>query len=241
MTKGIYVVGTDTEIGKTLVTGAVVYNLCKNGYKTVYFKAALSGAEVVNGKVIPGDTEFVCSIANIHEKYEDLTPYIYKTAVSPYLASKLENNPIDVRVINDKFNDLKKKYDYIICEGSGGVTCPIADVNNEIYTLDNLIKDMNMDVILVARAGLGTINHTLLTVDYLKNRGIAIRGIIINGYEDNMLCNDNIKMIKDMTGIPILGIMPLINKESNKFMEDVKSLSEKIFEPKKIIDCMKGI
>ena len=52
MTKGIYVVGTDTEIGKTLVTGAVVYNLCKNGYKTVYFKAALSGAEVVNGKVI---------------------------------------------------------------------------------------------------------------------------------------------------------------------------------------------
>ena len=98
-----------------------------------------------------------------------------------------------------------------------------------------------MDVILVARAGLGTINHTLLTVDYLKNRGIAIKGIIINGYEDNMLCNDNIKMIKDMTGIPILGIMPLINKESDKFLEDVKNVSEKIFEPKKIIDCMKEI
>ncbi len=241
MTKGIYVVGTDTEIGKTLVTGALVYNLRKNGYKTVYFKAALSGAESVNGTVIPGDTEFVCSIANIGEEYEDLTPYIYKTAVSPYLASKLENNPIDIKVINDKFNDLKKKYDYIICEGSGGVTCPIADVNNEIYTLDNLIKDMNMDVILVARAGLGTINHTLLTVDYLKNRGIAIRGIIINGYEDNKLCNDNIKMIKSMTSIPILGIMPLINKESDKFLEDVKNVSEKIFEPKKIIDCMKEI
>lgn len=241
MTKGIYVVGTDTEIGKTLVTGALVYNLCKNGYKTTYFKAALSGAELVNGKVIPGDTEFVCSIAEIHEEYEDLTPYIYKTAVSPYLASKLENNPIDIKVIKDKFNNLKEKYDYIICEGSGGVTCPITDINDEIYTLDNLIKDMNMDVILVARAGLGTINHTILTVDYLKSRGIAIKGIIINGYEDNTLCNDNIKMIKSMTSIPILGIMPLIDKNSDKFLEDVKSASKKTFDPKKIINSMKEI
>lgn len=241
MTKGIYVVGTDTEIGKTLVTGALVYILCKNGCKTTYFKAALSGAESVNGRIIPGDTEFVCSIAGIHEKYEDLTPYIYETAVSPYLASKVENKPIDIKVIEDKLNKLKKKYDYIICEGSGGVTCPIADVNSRIYTLDNLIKDMNMDVVLVARAGLGTINHTLLTVDYLKNKGITIRGIIINGYEDNMLCNDNIRMIEKMTYIPILGIMPFINTKSDEFMEDVKRESEKVFDSRKIIDCMKVI
>lgn len=241
MVKGIYVVGTDTEIGKTLVTGGLVYTLRKSGYNATYFKAALSGAETINGSVVPGDTDFVCKIANINENYQDLTPYIFKTAVSPYLASKIEKNPIDIKIIKEKFNKLKKKYDYLICEGSGGVTCPLTDVDNKIYTLDMLIKEMNMDVILVASAGLGTINHTLLTVDYLKNRGISINGIIINSYEDNTLCNDNIKMIKVMTGIPVIGVMPLVNKNSENFLEEVKKASEKVFEPKKIIDSMKEI
>ncbi|MEY8763116.1 MULTISPECIES: dethiobiotin synthase [Clostridium] len=241
MTKAVYVVGTDTEIGKTLVTGALIYILRKNGCSAVYFKAALSGVESIDGKVIPGDTDFVSSIAGIEEEYEDLTPYIYKTAVSPYLASQIENNPVDIEVVRDKFSNLSKKYDYIICEGSGGVTCPIADVNNRVYTLDNLISDMGMDVILVARAGLGTINHTLLTVDYLRNRDISISGIVVNGYRDSMLCDDNIKMIKKMTGIPVLGVMPFVDKKSDSFMEDVKKESEKVFEPKKIIECMKEI
>ncbi len=121
------------------------------------------------------------------------------------------------------------------------MTCPIADVNNRVYTLDNLISDMGMDVILVARAGLGTINHTLLTVDYLRNRDISISGIVVNGYRDSMLCDDNIKMIKKMTGIPVLGVMPFVDKKSDSFMEDVKKESEKVFEPKKIIECMKEI
>ncbi|PRR85183.1 dethiobiotin synthase [Clostridium luticellarii] len=241
MTKAVYVVGTDTEIGKTLVTGALVYILCKNGFKAAYFKAALSGAKSIHGGIVPGDTEFVCSIAGIDEKYEDLTPYIYRTAVSPYLASKIENKPIDIKIIQHKFNNLKERYDYIICEGSGGVTCPITDADGRIYTLDNLIKDMDMDVVLVARAGLGTINHTLLTVDYLKNRDISIKGIIINGYKDNMLCRDNIKMIENMTDIPILGIMPFIDTGSGEFMENVKRESERVFNPEKIIDCMKEI
>ncbi|MBV4417927.1 dethiobiotin synthase [Clostridium tyrobutyricum] len=241
MTKGVYIVGTDTEIGKTLITGALAYTLRKDGYNTVYFKAALSGAEMEHGKMIPGDTKFVCSLAGIQEKYDYITPYIYKTEVSPYLASKLENNPIDIKIIEDRFNDLKKKYDYIICEGSGGVTCPLTDFDGKIYTLDKLIKELGMDMILVSTAGLGTINHTVLTAKYIEDMGICIKGIIINGYKDTVMCNDNIDMIKRMTGIPILGIMPHIEKNTRDFMESIKKVSEKVFNSKGIIDCMKEV
>ncbi|MCH3963524.1 MAG: dethiobiotin synthase [Clostridium sp.] len=241
MTKGVYIVGTDTEIGKTLVTGALTYILCRDGYNTVYFKAALSGAEVKEGKMVPGDTKFVCSIANIHEKYDYITPYIYITAVSPYLASKLENNPIDIELIKNRFNDLKEKYNYIICEGSGGVTCPLTDFNEQIYTLDKLIRELDMDVILVAKAGLGTINHTVLTVKYMQNVGICIKGIIINEYKNTIMCNDNIDMIRRMTGVPVLGIMPHIEKNEHNFMESIKKTAEKVFNSKQIIDCMKEV
>ncbi|WP_010233525.1 dethiobiotin synthase [Clostridium arbusti] len=239
MTKGIYIVGTDTDIGKTLVTGSLVYLLRKNGYNTCYYKAALSGAEIEDEVLIPGDTKFVCNISGINEKYEDLTPYIYKTAVSPFLASKIENKPIDVKVIKDKYEKLKGKYDYIICEGSGGIICPISYVENQIYNLDNLIKEMDMDVILVTSAELGTINHTILTVKYLENVGISIKGIIINKYENTELCNDNISMIKYMTHIHILGVMPLIDGNCDEFHEEIKKLSEKVFNPKEIIKCMR--
>lgn len=239
MSKSIYVVGTDTDIGKTIVTGSLVYLLRKSGYNTCYYKAALSGAEVEGETLIPGDTKFVCDISGINEKYEDLTGYIYKTAVSPFLASKIENNPIDINVVKDKYEKLKSKYDYIICEGSGGIICPISCVENKIYNLDDLIKTMDMDVILVASAELGTINHTILTVKYLESVGIKIKGIIINKYEDTQLCNDNIHMIKIMSGISILGVMPLIDEKDNKLKEKIKNLSEKVFDAKEIVNCMR--
>ncbi|KHD36105.1 dethiobiotin synthetase [Clostridium acetobutylicum] len=239
--KGIYLVGTDTEIGKTVISAALVYVLCKAGYKTAYFKAALSDAEELNGKLIPGDTEFVCSLSGIQEDYEKLTPYIYRTAVSPYLASKIENKPIDIQVIKDKLTKLENEYNYVLCEGSGGVICPITEVDNKIYTLCNLIKDMKMDVILVCRAGLGTINHTVLTVSYLKNNGIKVKGIIVNQYEENRLCKDNINMIKKMTGIPILGVMPYINENKKNFIEELKYNACNIFKADEIASLMKEV
>lgn len=225
MTKGIFIIGTDTDVGKTIVTAGIMNVLRSNGYNATYFKAALSGALEINEEVVPGDTNIVSEVSGLKEYYENITPYVYKTAVSPHLAAQIENKKIDIEVIKEKYNYLKEKYDYIIAEGSGGIVCPLIYENERIYSLENLIKDLNMDVIIVTRSGLGTINHTVLTVKYLQNIGVNIRGIIANNYENNLLCNDNIKMIEKITKIPIIAKFPKIKDLEEDMVEKIREKS----------------
>lgn len=241
MTKGIFITGTDTNVGKTVISAGLMYLLRNSEYSACYFKPALSGAIEAEGKLIPGDTRFVKKISNLKEDYYDMTPFVFKTPVSPHLASKLENKKIHKKIIFDKFNKLKNQYDYIICEGAGGIIVPITQ---EGYMMYDLIKDLNMDVIITSRAGLGTINHTTLTVKYAESLGIKVKGIIINGYEKENICHDdNIEMIKKLTGVPILGIIPKmkdIDTEKLKF-GSMKEVFYKNIDIKAIIDCTKEI
>lgn len=243
MTKGIFITGTDTDAGKTIVTAGLMHLFRSKGYNSTYFKAALSGALEENDKLIPGDTDLVSKVGNLSEDYDNITPYIYRTAVSPHLAAKIENNPIMLNKILEKFNYLKQKYDYIIAEGSGGIVCPLIDNEEETYLLQDLIKDLNMDVIIVAKAGVGTINHTVLTVKYIQNIGIKIKGIIISGYKNTLLCNNNIEMIKKLTQIPILGLVnwiPDLDNEKLK-LENIKKEIEKSIEIDTLINCISEI
>ena len=238
MAKGVFIVGTDTDVGKTVVTAGIMHVLRSNGYNATYFKAALSGAIELDNELIPGDTKFVSEVSNLKEAYENITPYVYKTAVSPHLASKLENKPIDLNVIREKYNYLKGKYDYIIAEGSGGIVCPLIDDERGLYTLENLIKDLNMSVIIVARAGVGTINHTVLTVKYIESLGINIKGIIINRYIENLMCNDNINLIEKLTKIPVLGKLKDIENPQDNMIKAIRINAEKAFSIKTIEEIM---
>jgi dethiobiotin synthase len=238
MAKGVFIVGTDTDVGKTIVTAGLMYVLRSNGYNATYFKAALSGGLEVDNKLIPGDTKLVSEVSNLKEGYENTTAYLYKTPVSPHLAAKLENNPIDLDVIKEKYSYLKENYDYIIAEGSGGIVCPLIDDERGLYILENLIKDLNMSVIIVARAELGTINHTVLTVKYIETLGIKIKGIIINNYEKNLLCDDNINMIKKLTKVSIIGKLKNIKDLNNNMIEAIRINADKAFSARKIIKYM---
>jgi dethiobiotin synthetase len=238
MTKGVFIVGTDTDVGKTVVTSGIMHVLRSNGYNATYFKAALSGAIKVGNELVPGDTKFVSEVSNLKEAYVNTTPYVYKTAVSPHLAAKLENNPIDLDVIREKYDYLKEKYDYIIAEGSGGIICPLIDDERGLYTLENLIKDLNMSVIIVARAGVGTINHTVLTVKYISSLGINIKGIIINKYIENLICNDNIKLIEKITKVPVIGKFRNMENLEDNMIQAIRTYAEKTFSVKTIEDCM---
>jgi len=103
MAKGIFIVGTDTDVGKTVVTAGLMHLLRSNGYNATYFKAALSGAFEVSNELIPGDTLIACDVSNLKESYVNITPYVYKSPVSPHLAAKIENNPIKIEVIREKY------------------------------------------------------------------------------------------------------------------------------------------
>lgn len=208
MSKGIFVVGTGTDIGKTYVTGLLLKYVREMGYDATYFKAALSGAiRDENDSLIPGDAVEVLTMANLEEDTDFLVPYIYETAVSPHLASQIEGNPVNLKRVKEAYEKVSQKYDYIVMEGSGGIVCPIRyegkdNINN--IMLEDIIKFLDLDVILIADAGLGTINSIVTTVEYLKNRNIHVCGIIMNNYKDELMENDNIKMVEDLCEVPVI-------------------------------------
>lgn len=208
MTKGIFITGTGTDVGKTVVSAGIVYALKSKGFNVVYFKGALSGAIEKDGELIPGDTCFVKEFADLKEELNNMTPYIYKTPVSPHLAGRIEGNPIKREVVLKAFNKLRSRYEYIVAEGAGGLIVPL---NYQNYYVYNMIKDLNMSAIIVADSGLGTIHNTTATVMCARDLGIEVSGIIMNNFDENNICHkDNKKIIEDICEIPIIATIPKI-------------------------------
>lgn len=203
MTKGIFITATGTDVGKTYVSGLVVKKLRENSINCGYYKPALSGAEVQGEKIIPGDADYVVKKAGLSGNGSDYVSYIFKPAVSPHLAAKIENNPIKIDKIKLDFNNMKKKFNYVVVEGAGGIVCPF-NIDDGLL-LPEVIKALGLDVVVVASASLGTINSTVLTVEYAKQKGIHVVGIILNNYDENdIMQRDNLKQVEALTGIKVL-------------------------------------
>ena len=139
MSKGIFITATGTDIGKTYVTALIVKLLRENNLNVSYYKAALSGAEIINGELVPGDAKYVCDVSKLDKDPKSLVSYIYKTAVSPHLASQIENNPTELTKIKSDFEKMKDKSEYITVEGSGGIVCPIR-MDEQLILLKDIIK-----------------------------------------------------------------------------------------------------
>ena len=126
MSKGIFITGTGTDIGKTYVTGLIVKKLRESGADAAYYKAAMSGNERrADGSLIPGDALQVKTMSGIGQPLEEMCPYVYETAVSPHLASRLEGTPVRMDRVLEDFRKVCEKYDYVTMEGSGGILCPL--------------------------------------------------------------------------------------------------------------------
>ncbi|PAB59888.1 dethiobiotin synthase [Anaeromicrobium sediminis] len=222
MGRGIFIVGTDTDVGKTFVTAGLVYKLKETGMDTCVFKPVLSGGIMENNQLIPGDVSFVKDVAGLDEEYENMNSYCFKDPVSPHIAAERSNVNIDRQKIINDYNKLSEKYEYVVVEGAGGVVVPI--VRNEYYIYD-MVKDLDLEVIVVTRAGVGTINHTVLTIEFLRSKNINIKGIIVNGYTGSYYEDDNINIIKDITGEKILGV---VNRTQNsESIEEIRNEFDK--------------
>lgn len=204
MTKGIFITATGTDIGKTYVSALIVKSMRKAGLNCGYYKPALSGAQTSkDGTLIPGDCAYVFKTAGLNLPPENYVSYIFKPAVSPHLAAQIENKPIKLEKIKQDFERIKKEFDYLLVEGAGGIVCPF---NTEAgILLPDVIKSLNLDTIVVADAGLGTINSVVLTAEYAKHHGINIKGIILNNYDQtDIMHRDNKIMIEKLTGLKVL-------------------------------------
>ncbi len=205
MSRAVFITGTGTDIGKTYVTGLIVKALNDAGKKAAYYKAAASGNDRrEDGTLVVGDAESVKSISGISQSVESMCPYVYEHAYSPHLASQIEGNPVDMRIVREGFEKLCDRYDFITMEGSGGILCPIR-VGEEKIQLEDIIKELGLSCVIIADAGLGTINSVVLTVEYMKSHNIKINGLIFNNYHDgNIMEDDNISMCEQMTHIPVI-------------------------------------
>ncbi len=205
MSRNLFVTGTGTEIGKTYVAGLIVKMLHDAGMDVAYYKAAMSGNERrPDGTLIPGDALFVKEFAGISQSLESMCPYVYEHAVSPHLASRLEGNPVRMAVVEEKFQALSREHDYVVVEGSGGITCPIG-YDEERIQLENIVSSLQLPSIMVADAGLGTINGVVLTHAYMKQKGLPLKGILFNHFhQGDVMEEDNRRMCEEMTGLPVL-------------------------------------
>lgn len=205
MSKALFITGTGTDIGKTYVAGLIVKKLSDAGKNAAYYKAAMSGNDRrEDGTLIPGDALFVQQTAQISQPLEEMCPYIYENAYSPHLASRIEGNPVQMDVVKAGYKNVCDKYDFVTMEGSGGILCPICFDEAKIQ-LEDVIKELGLSSIIIADAGLGTINSVVLTVEYMKSHELPVKGIIFNNYHPgNVMEDDNIFMCEYMTGLPTL-------------------------------------
>lgn len=216
MEKCIFVTGTGTDVGKTYVTALIIKKLRETGISAGYYKFAASGEEIDN---IPADAWHVKKIANLPD--EKFVSYSYKEAVSPHLAAKLQNRPIEFSVLERDFNKAKNAFDFLVIEGSGGIICPLRWDDEKIILAD-VVKKFNLPVIIVADSGLGAINATVLTAAYLRAKNIPIKGIILNKFNEKCLVNvDNEKMIAELTDLPIIAKVPA---DASEIEIDLKDL-----------------
>lgn len=208
MGKALFVTGTGTDIGKTYVTGLIVKCLRDAGFAAGYYKAALSGAEVAaDGTLLPGDALHVARVAEL-DAADVTVSYVYRDAVSPHLAAQIEHRPMDFAKVEQDYRRAKERTDYLTVEGSGGIICPLRWDGDEHVVLDDLAVRLGLAALVVADAGLGTINAAVLTAEHLYARGIPLQGFIFNNWQGGLMQEDNVRMVEEITGARVLARVP---------------------------------
>ena len=216
MSKGYFVTATGTDVGKTFITALLVKKWRDSCIDAGYYKAALSGAELRDGKWVAGDADYVKRIANLPDTQEQLVSYVYKEAVSPHLAARKEGDPVELAKVKADFDAACVRHEFVFAEGSGGIICPIrydvdescgaSGASQKIFLAD-IMKTLNLPLLIVTTAALGSINACVLTVEYARSCGLDVRGLIVNryGFSGNLeMEDDNIRMMQDLTGLEIL-------------------------------------
>jgi len=213
---GVFVTATDTEVGKTVIAGAIARALKNGGVRAEVFKPAASGCKHVRGQLVSEDAEFLAACADSKRPLHEIAPLRYAAALAPNVAAQRAGKTVDIETMLAAYRRLEGQCDAVVVEGVGGLLCPISD---ELWVV-HLAVMLALPVIIVARPDLGTINHTLLTIQAARSAGLHVAGVVINRYQidphktdlsgpdDEIAMLTNPAQIAEKGQVPILALVP---------------------------------
>jgi dethiobiotin synthetase len=220
----IFITGTGTDVGKTIVTAGILRYLRNTGLRAVSMKPVQTGAERVDGRFVAPDLAVHLAAAGVTiepDALETFAPYLYEPACSPHLAGRMAGSYPDIDRIADCAAALQGAYDCVLIEGAGGILVPL----DESKTMLDLMVRLACPVILVATRGLGTINHTLLSIETLRRAGLTLVGVVFNETEPaerDFIRRDNPDAVRSFGKVDILGDVDYLhpfNPTSNEIWE----------------------
>lgn len=216
-----FITGTDTGVGKTMIAAALAAVLKKRGTDVGVMKPVATGGW--------DDARFLIKGSGVKDNVFLVNPYCLATPVAPAIAASIENIKMDIGRITAAYDELSRRHEMLIVEGVGGLLVPIY----KKYLVTDLIKDLDLPIIIVATPGLGTINHTLLTISQARRSRIKVLGVIINNYDEATagIAEKMVpEIIENVGKVPILGIVKHVD---NPYSEEgfkilVKEIKEKV-------------
>jgi dethiobiotin synthetase len=201
--RGVLISGTDTDVGKTYVTALIARELVSAGVKLGVYKPACSGADVTNGQARWADLETLSKASGITD-LDRICPQRFVAPLAPPVAAREAGAAVDWDVIRTGLTRWTSDADFVLVEGVGGLLCPLTDSRS----MADFAVWADLPLIIVARLGLGTINHTLLTLEAAEQRGLSVEGVVLNDVDnqaDTPAAATNLAELSRLSPVPVLG------------------------------------
>lgn len=204
-TRGFFVTGTDTAVGKTWVAASLLSALSERGYITAAMKPIASGCTQTPSGLRNDDALLLMRHASLTLPYEQVNPYAFVEPVAPHIAARMTGCEIEIAPLKTTFDTIASQADYLIVEGVGGWKVPL----NARETTADLAVALNLPVILVVGMRLGCLNHALLSCDSIVGHGLSLAGWVANTIDPAFrVFNENIQALRDRIPAPLLGTIP---------------------------------
>jgi len=205
--RGIFITGTGTDVGKSYTAGFLLNLLSRVDKKALYYKPIQCGPAHFEGKAYPGGDAQI--MREVMKHFDTACSYELRTAASPHYAFTQEGTAFSGKVVQDFLVRTRRDYEFVVTEGAGGIRVPL----NDHQEMSDLAKMSCFPVLVVAHPGLGTLNHTLLTLEHLKNKLIPIAGFVFSSVDgeinlEDPIIEDNIRTLQKRSATTFLGVIP---------------------------------
>ena len=198
---GLFITGTDTGVGKSLVACALLHAYAARGLRVIGMKPVAAGAAFVNGAWVNEDVEQLLAASNVRAPLKAVNPYCFEQAIAPHIAASINKNTIKINKLQEKYAHLSVLADVVVVEGAGGFCVPL----NDHETSADLARALALPVVLVVGMRLGCLNHALLTAEAIRARGLTLVGWVANHIDAAMPQADaNVASLEARLNAPLI-------------------------------------